>query len=546
MRRFFLSFFWLSIFGIIFFYSSFSFSQNSITPNGKVVPFDNSTSGATRSNFGGVRIGGHFGGTPNGLILNNLVIGSDKFKNLSITNSKIADSLRISNGGTGKNSFVSGQYLVGTGSQITQTSTIPIAAVSGIMKSLNAVSSTIAGDLTVTLNSLTKGTLAERDALTSPSLGSLFVIDGDPSPANNGNLFSYGGSNWSEIDFSSPSFSSRYLSLTGGTLQGNLIIPVSNTITINSATLQSTSVVNKGFVDTAFNSIPLATRNRAGFVSTDDLSKLNNLPTSFNTALLSSRLAYWDGIESPTLRSYPIPNSGYTVSASSPTWLNLTKEYKLNDDITFVNGYLSYNFTHLPFMKIKFKMKAVSTGINRAYRNTGNGIFLYCFADAIPLTEFGNLIATDPTTSSPLISKGYTICFSEYARRIEIRWGGSNNSALWDTTQIVGGYQNTDSNPGTTNASSSPANLPTSYNSINGIDIADGNWHDVKIYFIGRRIIVYWDNTLMLNTVDKVFNRDLTGTNFGFVARTGAAKASHFIKGFTVDNYIDEVGINEF
>lgn len=543
MRRIFLSFFWLSKIGIIFFYSSFSFAQNAITPNGKVVPFDNSTSGATRTNFGGVRIGGHFGGTQNGLILNNLVIGTDQFRNLSITNSKIADSLRISNGGTGKNSFVSGQYLVGTGSQITQTSTIPIAAVSGIMKSLNAVSSTTAGDLTVTLNSLTKGTLAERDALTSPSLGSLFVIDGDPSPANNGNLFSYGGSNWSEIDFSSPSFASRYLSLTGGTLQGNLTLAVSNTITVNTATLQSTSVVNKGFVDTAFSSIPLATRNRAGFVSTDDFSKLSNLPTSFNTALLSSRLAYWDGSASPLLRSYPVPVAGFSNSASTPVWLDATQGYRLNSDIVGVSAYLAYNFTHLPFMRIQFKMRSVSSFQRRAYQQTGNGLYLFCFTDAIPTTEFGQI---NTNQLEPTISKGYTVMFSSYARRIEIRWGGSSNSSFWDTGQIVGGYQNTDSNPGSTNASSSPANLPTSNGSLAGIDVADGNWHDVKIYIIGRRIVVFWDGELMLNTVDKVLGRDLTGTYFGFGARTGAARAAHFIKGFTVDNYIDGADVVEF
>jgi hypothetical protein len=161
----------------------------------------------------------------------------------------------VSNGGTGSTSL-SG-YLKGNGiSPVTGVTPIPVADVQGAVLSVNGILP-VSGNVSVAVGNVTTGVLSAQPAQPQPN-GDIYIVSGDPTPANNGRTFISTGSLWDEITADQAATDARYVLKAGDTMTGNLNMPTGTKITLTDAPTASADSTNKQYVDTQ---IALATPN---------------------------------------------------------------------------------------------------------------------------------------------------------------------------------------------------------------------------------------------------------------------------------------------
>jgi hypothetical protein len=233
------------------------------------------------------------------------------------------------------------------------------------------------------------------------------------------------------------------------------------------------------------------TTTSSGLMSTIDKTKLDSLPNSFNSALLGSCLAYWDGVADPTLSTnpgvYPVGTKTGSAAFTAGTGMVLTTA------INGISGAVGWNFTQMPFMHARFTYLAGGG-------NGADATWFYCFCDQVPTTEGGG-----PNT------KGYIIGLSEYHGSAVLSWGNNGGgSASWTGTNMTGQLASA---------------------AVTGI--ADNVNHVVDVYISQNRIVLKRDGTTLIDYKDTVI-RDLSGTLFGFGARTGGLNNNHIIKNMIV------------
>ncbi|MBW4061791.1 hypothetical protein HJC99_04455 [Candidatus Saccharibacteria bacterium] len=205
-------------------------------------------------------------------------------------------------------------------------------------------------------------------------------------------------------------------------------------------------------------------------------------------SLTSPALAYWDGINNPTVtgQSYPLATLSGSASYISGTGIQLTPATNGQ------SGSVNWSFAQVPFEETQFQFKAGGgTGADSTW--------FYSYADGTPTTEYG-----------AGFTKGYIIYFSEYHGCVGVAYGGYS-----DGNQCGSG------------GGTSP--LASTHIS----NIGDNTYHDVDIQLLYNEVIVRWDGIVILDYSD-VYTRDTSNQNFGFGARTGGSNNVHDIKGLLV------------
>lgn len=157
--------------------------------------------------------------------------------------------LSVSQGGTGASTLTG--YLKGNGtSPITAVSSIPVADVSGAVGSVNGVFPTPSngGNVTLLVGNVTTGQLSGLPPPGAPN-GDIYVVSGDPTPANNGRTFISDGTNWQEVTPNLAATDSRYVLKAGDTMTGNLTMQSGTKITLPDLPVANTDAANKLYVD---------------------------------------------------------------------------------------------------------------------------------------------------------------------------------------------------------------------------------------------------------------------------------------------------------
>lgn len=237
--------------------------------------------------------------------------------------------------------------------------------------------------------------------------------------------------------------------------------------------------------------VPTVSSASSGLMSLNDKTKLDSLPNSFNSALLGSCLAYWDGAADPTLSTnpgvYPVGTKSGSAAFTAGTGMVLTTA------VGGISGAVGWNFSQMPFMHARFTYLAGGG-------NGADATWFYCFCDQVPTTEGGG-----PN------SKGYIIGLSEFHAAATLIWGNQGGAgAAWSGTNMTGQLASA---------------------AVNGI--ADNASHVVDVYISKNRIVLKRDGTTLIDYKDSII-RDLSGTLFGFGARTGGSHNNHIIKNMIV------------
>ena len=160
----------------------------------------------------------------------------------------------ITNGGTGTTSLPSG-YVKGGASALTTTASIPWQDVSGGVHSVNGnLADPTTGNVAIAFGMVTTGLLVNRPAVATTNNGDIYVISGETgaNASDNGRTFiSTGGASgtWNEVTPNQASLDARYVQLAGSTMNGNLIFPTGNKVSIADAPVNNTDAVNKDYVD---------------------------------------------------------------------------------------------------------------------------------------------------------------------------------------------------------------------------------------------------------------------------------------------------------
>ena len=157
--------------------------------------------------------------------------------------------LSVSQGGTGASSLTG--YIKGNGTApFTASPTIPVADVTGAVRSVNSQIPDGAGNVVVPFGSVSSGTLAARPAQPQPN-GNIYIVSGDPTPANNGLTYISDGTTWNQVI--SPAgfgpYDARYVAKAGDTMTGNLVMQAGTKVTLTDAPVAATDAVNKAYVD---------------------------------------------------------------------------------------------------------------------------------------------------------------------------------------------------------------------------------------------------------------------------------------------------------
>jgi hypothetical protein len=243
-----------------------------------------------------------------------------------------------------------------------------------------------------------------------------------------------------------------------------------------------------------FNGLNSASTGGTSFTGILGLDTNGNVGLSqASVSLTSPALAYWDGCNNPTTgaQSYPLATLSGTASYVGAGVCN-SNGVQLTPATNTQSGSVNWNFSQVPFEEIQFQYKAGG--------GTGaDGTWFYSYADATPTTEYGTGL-----------TKGYIIYFSEFHDCIGITYGGYTD--------------------GNQCGSGGGANPLTSVSKA-GLD--DNAFHDVDIQILFNKIIVRFDNEVVLNYSD-VYTRDTSALNFGFGARTGGSNNAHYIRNLLV------------
>ena len=184
----------------------------------------------------------------------NATIVNEDIADATITTAKIAGTISVANGGTGANMSNSAGYIkqATPGANFTTVYPIPATDVFGAIRSVNGIlPNTNTGNVTVPLGKVETGVLSDRPTISTTTNGDIYVVSGDSNASNNGRTFISTGvsGSWNEVISNQASTDSRYVQLTGSTMQGNLAFPSSTKITIEAVPTSSSDVTNKDYVD---------------------------------------------------------------------------------------------------------------------------------------------------------------------------------------------------------------------------------------------------------------------------------------------------------
>jgi hypothetical protein len=184
---------------------------------------------------------------------NATIIGAEKVTNSMLAGSidltsKVTGSLPIANGGTGTTTLTG--YLKGNGTYpLNGVSTIPATDITGLIKKVNGVSPNLLGNVSIPFGYVNSGVFSAKPVSGTGTNGDIYVVSGDPTASNNGRTYIYDGTNWNEITMNLSTTDARYLSLAGGILSGNLVIPTANSITLTDLPISGTDAANKNYVN---------------------------------------------------------------------------------------------------------------------------------------------------------------------------------------------------------------------------------------------------------------------------------------------------------
>lgn len=181
-------------------------------------------------------------------------VTSTKIADNAITNAKIGEVIAVNKGGTGADMSTTAGYVkqATTGSNFTTVSSIPVADVSGAVRSVNGVLPATNGNVSVVIGQVTTGTNSDpTQVVVTPYNSDIYVVSGQTgTPNDNGRTFINDGTNWHEIATNIAALENSFVKLSGSTMFGNLVFPTGKKITIADAPTGSTDVTNKNYVDT--------------------------------------------------------------------------------------------------------------------------------------------------------------------------------------------------------------------------------------------------------------------------------------------------------
>lgn len=251
--------------------------------------------------------------------------------------------LATSNGGLGTGSLSSGY--VKAGNPFSTVSSIPVADVSGAVRSVNGNTPNATGNVALIFGRTYTGIYNGGNfspVIASPNNSDVYIVSGDPTITNNGRAFIFDGSNWNEITVDQASLDARYVKLSGSSMAGNLSFPTGTKIQIADSPGASTDVANKAYVDSQLsnNATPDATNLVLGKVRLGgDLAGPSSTATNpiiTNGAISNTKLAAGavtddkiTGIISSEKGGTGVNNSGKTITLGG----NLTTTG--TNDVTF-------------------------------------------------------------------------------------------------------------------------------------------------------------------------------------------------------------------
>ena len=242
--------------------------------------------------------------------LANGAVTTAKLADDAVTNAKIGEIISVENGGTGSNMTTTAGYVkqATIGANLTTVSTIPVADVSGAVRSVNGVVPALDGNVAVIIGRVFTGSPVNPDLATSiinasPAKQSsdIYIVASTGNP-NNGRTFIYDGANWLEVATDLSTTDARYVNADGDTMEGNLTVPTGTKIIIADAPTGNTDAVNKAYVDNLITSsaTPDATDLIKGKIKlTNHLGGTADAPTVPGLALKAP-------LESPSLTGTPL------------------------------------------------------------------------------------------------------------------------------------------------------------------------------------------------------------------------------------------------
>jgi hypothetical protein len=248
---------------------------------------------ATSTIKGKLQLAGDLAGTGSSAaspVISNNAITTSKILDDAVTNAKIGEIISVENGGTGSNMTTTAGYVkqATTGANLSTVSTIPVADVTGAVRSVNGVVPASNGNVAVIIGRVFTGATVDPNLATSiisaspPKQSSDIYIVADGSNPNNGRTFIYDGTNWLEVATDLSTTDARYVNVAGDTMEGDLTIPTGTKIIITDAPTASTHAVNKAYVDNLISSsaTPDATASIKGKIKlAGDLGGTADLPT---------------------------------------------------------------------------------------------------------------------------------------------------------------------------------------------------------------------------------------------------------------------------
>jgi hypothetical protein len=284
---------------------------------------------ATSTIKGKLQLAGDLAGTGSSAaspVISNNAITTSKILDDAVTNAKIGEIISVENGGTGSNMTTTAGYVkqATTGANLSTVSTIPVADVTGAVRSVNGVVPSTNGNVAVIIGRVFTGATVDPNLATSiiianpPKQSSDIYIVADGSNPNNGRTFIYDGTNWLEVATDLSTTDARYVNVAGDTMEGNLTVPTGTKIIITDAPTGSTDAVNKAYVDGLVSSsaTPDATASDKGKLRlTNDLGGTADAPTVPGLALKAP-------LASPALTGVPTaptPTAGTNTTQIATT-----------------------------------------------------------------------------------------------------------------------------------------------------------------------------------------------------------------------------------
>ncbi|MCZ8227741.1 hypothetical protein [Flavobacterium sp.] len=237
-------------------------------------------------------------------------VNTAKLADDAVTNAKIGEIISVENGGTGSNMTTTAGYVkqASTGANFTTVSTIPVAHVTGAVRSVNGVQPEADGNVAVVIGRVFTGNTIDPNLATSiinaspPKKQSDIYVVAESNNPNNGRTFIFDGTNWLEVAVDISATDNRYVNVGGDSMVGNLTVPTGTKIIIADAPTASTDATNKGYVDGLITSsaTPDATTTVKGKIKlAGDLGGTADLPTV-------PELAFKAPLNSPSLTGTPL------------------------------------------------------------------------------------------------------------------------------------------------------------------------------------------------------------------------------------------------